>query len=109
MQEMTFARNCLIIAKENFQDFDKSMNWLNKCLLIADTAYKRAFLQGTIDYVHFVCDVPYTPKLELKLPELTFMPTCKYPSDERRNLLLNRAMPTWLVYNVVTGGCNDVC
>lgn len=111
MTDLNFTINTLVLIKEHFEDFDKSMYWLNRMKEYADNDYRRAFWQGGYDYVCFICGRPYTVKEELKLPELTYTPGYKMSgaTKEQLDYAWAHAMHNWLAYNIITEGCNSVC
>lgn len=111
MTDLNFTINILVLVKEHFEEFDKSMYWLDKMKQYIDSPYRRAFWQGAYDYVCFVCGHPYTVKKELRLPEMTYTPgyAMSGATPEQLDHAWAHAMPTWYAYNIVTEGCNSVC
>lgn len=105
-----FTANCLIACKENFEDFEGMIRSLNRLKPDIDNAYKRAFWQGAYDYACFVCGKPCEVKTELKLDRLTWSPSAERKCNKKQlEDIWAHCMPTWLEYNIVTGGCNTVC
>lgn len=108
MKDSTFSRNCLIICKSYFFEYDDGMRFLNELEQYVDNAWKRAFLEGAKDYLAFVNDIDYVPRDRYILNSYTFCPDYILSVPERLHIYRN-SMPTWLYYNVVTEGCNSVC
>ncbi|MCM1215081.1 MAG: hypothetical protein NC548_11240 [Lachnospiraceae bacterium] len=109
VEDLVFTGNVLVYIKEHFEDFDKSIYWLDKIRGQANNTYRLAFWYGGYDYVHFVCGVPYVVQEQYKLPRLCFGPGYAAATYEQKNAAWGKAMSTWLHYNIITIGCNAVC
>ena len=109
MTDTNFECNILNICKGYFFEPEEGLRWLNKFEEFVDSPFRRAFLEGARDYLCFINEIPYEPRLQYKLPELTHNPSYCFFSERDREELYEEAMPTWITYNVLTKGPNEVC
>lgn len=110
MHDRTFEGNVNVICKEYFDDPEGAVKWFDKLEVDANTPYRKAYLKGARDYNCFVNGLPYTVDESFKLPELTECYGVRYnPSKEAHEYVFNNAMSTWLKYNILCLGCQDIC
>lgn len=113
MTDNNFRRNCLHDIKDNFLNYEATINDLKKLEKSIDNAYKRAVYEGALDYALALSGIMPEPRLEYALSELT------YPDALFHDCIIldsiqpylefkTRLVPYWLPYNVATDGLESV-
>lgn len=113
MTDNNFRRNCLHDIKDNFLNYEATINDLKKLEKSIDNAYKRAVYEGALDYALALSGIMPEPRLEYALPELTYpeevLHDCRILNSAKPLLeFQERLMPWWLPYNVATDGLESV-